>query len=337
MQKAPRITVLMTLYNKGPYVEEAVRSVLAQTFADFELLVVDDASTDGGLDIVKAIGDPRIRILENAENTGRAAAANRGYDAASGEYIAVLDGDDVMFPERLAKQVAFMDSHPLIGISGGACQVLGEQGRSGHWPAADPECRAGLLFGDALLYGTAIMRRDVVEAHRLRCNTAWRWPGMDYLFTLSFHAFTRYGNLAEPLIAYRMGRNNMRHGRNPAEDKVRLIQEVFRQFNLPLTERELGLQLAFHEVLAEPFMAARVRELHDWKLKLACMNRDRGLFPETLFQAELDRRWRRLFHAFADHDLGAALAHLRLSGNWPKDRLTYLAKTTINRWVGRKP
>jgi hypothetical protein len=135
---------------------------------------------------------------------------------------------------------------------------------------------------------------------------------------------------------YRMGGKNLWHGRNPVEDKSRLIQEVFRPFNLPHTEHELGLPLAFHDVLAQPFTAARVREFHDWKLALACMNRDRGLFPETLFQAELDRRWRRLFHRFADQDLGAAWAHLRLSCHWPVNRLSYLSKVTLRRWAGGK-
>ncbi len=88
-----RVTVLMTLHNKGPFVEEAVRSVLASTLTDLELLVVDDASTDGGLDIVRGIHDPRIRILESAVNTGRAAAANRGLDAARGTFVAVLDAE----------------------------------------------------------------------------------------------------------------------------------------------------------------------------------------------------------------------------------------------------
>ena len=336
MQKAPRVTVLMTLYNKGPYVEEAVRSVLAQTFADFELLVVDDASTDGGLDTVKAIGDPRIRILESAVNMGRAAAANRGYDAATGEYIAVLDADDLMHPDRLAKQVTYMDQQPEIGISGTAYRAMGLDERVGYWPSSDAECRAGLIFGDALVYGSAIMRRSIVEANGLRCNNDWRWPGMDYLFTLSFHAHARYGNLREVLLRYRMGGNNMRYGRDQYADKARIVREVFRIFELPLGGPELELQMALHDLFLQPFNAAKVHALHAWKAKLADLNRKRGLFPTALFEAELDRRFFRLFHRFADENLGAAVAHLRLSGRWPADRLSYLAKTTINRWTGRK-
>lgn len=335
MQKAPRVTVLTTLYNKGSFVEEAVRSVLAQTFTDFELLVVDDASTDGGLEKVKTIGDPRIRILESAVNTGRAAAANRGYDAATGEYIAVLDADDIMAPERLARQVAFMDANREVGISGTAYRVIGSE-RTGRWPAKDAECRTGLLFGDAVVYGSAIMRRSLVEAHGLRCNATWRWPGMDYLFTLSFHPYTQYANLPEPLVQYRMGANNMRHERDPLEDKGRIIREVFRQFRLPINEDQLELQLAFHDLFHKPFSARQVKALHAWKNKLAVQNRERGLFPPALFETELERRWDHLFHRFADQDLGAAWAHLRLSCHWPVNRLSYLSKVTLRRWAGGK-
>lgn len=337
MAAAPvKVTVLMTLYNKAPFVAEAVRSILNGTFTDLELLVVDDASTDGGLAVVKAIADPRIRTLESPVNTGRAAAANRGYDAARGEYVAVLDADDLAHPERLARQVAFMDAHPEVGISGTAYQVLGQETPIVCWPATDAECRAKLLFGDPVLYGSSIIRRSVIEQHALRCDPTWRHPGMDYLFTVRFSPHARYANLPEALLYYRMGANNMRHARNPLEDKRRLIQEVFRTFDLPMTDAELDLELALHELFRVPFTTKRVEELHLWIQRLAALNRARRLFPADLFEAELERRWKRLFHTFADHDLGAGLAHMRLSGRWPKDRSIYMAKATFNRWTSRK-
>lgn len=336
MDANPRVTVLMTLYNKGPWVEAALQSILAQSYTDFELLVVDDASTDDGLERVKAYTDPRIRILESTVNTGRANAANRGYDAARGEYIAVLDADDVMLPHRLERQFAFMEAHPEVGICGGAYVVLGDPGQVAAWPTTDAECRAKLLFGDPLIYGCAFMRRSVVENNTLRCDAQWRWPGMDYLFTLSFHAHTQYANLAGPVIAYRMGENNMRHGRDPLADKARIVQEVFRTFDIPLSTDQLELQLAFHQFFTRPFNARRVHLLREWQLHLVSENRKRKLFPAVLFEAELERRWKRLFHPLADQDLGAAMAHLRLSRSASPPKLSYLAKATLNRWAGRK-
>lgn len=162
--------------------------VLAQTCTGMGLLVVDDADTDGGLEKVEAISNPRIRILGSTVNTGRATAAQWVYDAALGEYVAVLGADDQMQPERLARPVAFMETHREVGISGTAYLVTGSADRIGQWPAEDAECRASLLFDDPLWHGSANMRRNMVEAHGLRCNPNWLWPGMDCFPSTPMHS-----------------------------------------------------------------------------------------------------------------------------------------------------
>lgn len=331
-----KVSVLITVYNKGAFVEEAVRSMLDNSFKDIEVLVVDDASTDGGLEKIKAITDPRLRILESAVNTGRGAAANRGYDAARGEYVAILDGDDIAHPERLAKQVSYLDAHPEVGACGSWIQLGGTGAQLLKFPAGDAECRGRMLFGMPVIYGAAMLRRSVLEEHGLRCDPDWRKPGMDYLFMLGIGRYAAYANLQEPLLTYRLGENNMRHGRDVIQDRSDLERETFRFFGIPASDVEVGLHLAFHGLFAKPFDAQQVRALWAWKNKLTALNRAQNLFTPDLFEAELERRWSRLFHRFADGDLGAALAHLRLSGQWPADRLTYLAKATLNRWSGRK-
>ncbi len=332
----PRVSVLMTLYNKGAFVEEAARSVLDGSFTDIELLIVDDASTDEGVGNVQRIGDPRIRVLLSAKNAGRGAAANRGFDAARGEYVAILDADDIAHPERIARQVALMDTHPEVGACGSAYKVLGDPAALHRWPSTDHECRGGMLFGDPVIYGAAMFRRSVLEQHHLRCDAAWKDPGMDHLFVLSVGPHAQYANIQDALIYYRKGENNMRHGRDPVEDRRKLVRAVLRSFGIVHTEEQLDLQLAFHEVLSGPFDDQRVRSLWAWKEELARMNRERDLFPVDLFEAQLEHRWRRLFHRFADQSVAAALAHSRLSNVWSLDRSVYLIKTTINRWSKRR-
>jgi glycosyltransferase involved in cell wall biosynthesis len=331
-----RVTVLITLYNKGAYVAETVRSVLSSTFTDFELLLVDDASTDGGLEVVRGIEDPRVRILESPVNTGRAAAANRGYDHACGEYVAVLDADDLMHPERLAKQVAFMDAHPEVGVCGSWSRMMGDPSQLVRMPATDEACRAVMLFGMPVLYPAAMIRRAVLEDNRLRCDADWHLPGMDHLFMLHIGAHAAYANLQEPLLTYRMGENNMRHGRDTVTDRFALERELFNFLQIAATDAEVEMHLAFHNLFRRPFHAADVRALWAWKNRLGRINRERGLFPAKLFEAELERRWDRLFHLFAGQSVGAAMAHFRLSGNWSTARLAYLGKVTANRWLDRK-
>ena len=160
-----------TLYNKGEFVVEAIDSILKGTYGDFEILIMDDASTDDGPAKVKAINDPRIRLVTAEKNGGRAAAANRGYEAARGEYIAILDADDTAHPERLAQQVAFMDAIPEIGVCGTAARYFGARVGIDRWPATDRECRAKLLFTEHHHAHDGLgLDQTAVEERETRCH-----------------------------------------------------------------------------------------------------------------------------------------------------------------------
>jgi glycosyltransferase involved in cell wall biosynthesis len=333
---APRVTVLMTLYNKGAFVAEAVRSVLASTFADFEVLVVDDASTDGGPERVRAIADPRVRLLASAVNTGRPAAANRGFEAARGEFVAVLDADDLMHPERLARQVAFLDAHPEVGAVGSSLAVFGAKAEEWHWPESDEEARGKMLFSDPACYGTTMLRRTVLVQHGLRCDEAWRSPGMDFLFLLSLAPYVRFANLREPLTRYRTGEQNMRHGSDPLEVRARIYRRQFELFGFSAGEAEVRLQLMLHRLFRQVPDTRDIKALAHWVARLKAMNRARRAFPAAVFEAELDRRFGRLFHPVADHRFAAGWACLRLSRSMSAARLAYLLKVTVRRWAGHR-
>lgn len=322
---SPLVSVLMTLYNKGPYVEDAVRSVLASSLTDFELLVVDDGSTDGGPAAVEAINDPRVRLLKAERNTGRPSAANRGYDAARGRYVAVLDADDVMFPERLERQVAFLEANPEIGAVGSSLLVPGARDELWSWARNDEEARGLMLFGDPICYGTAMFRRAVLEEHHLRCNEQWLRPGMDYLFIFSLAPHLRYANIAEPLTFYRFAEQNMRFGRDPVDDRAAIYKEQFRMLGLDVSSEEVDFQLMLHRLFRMPPDSRSVRALHGWVARLKAMNRERGLFPVRIFEQEIERRMARLFHPIADADPKAAALHMRLMGERSVGHMRYLA------------
>ena len=118
MQLMPTVSVIMSAYNAEAFLREALDSILAQTFEDFELIVVDDGSVDRTLEILAEYTDPRLRVIQNRCNLGAGAARNQGLRVARGKYFAVQDADDASVPDRLALQVAYLDAHPDVGLIG---------------------------------------------------------------------------------------------------------------------------------------------------------------------------------------------------------------------------
>src|SRR5439155_3331867 len=126
----PRLSVVMPVHNGETYLHDAIRSILGQTFADFEVIVVDDQSTDGSLEILRdhEAQDSRVRVVELDDHVGVASALNAGVARAAAPLLARMDADDVARPERFAVQVAEMDGDPSLGLIGGQIRVIGRAG-----------------------------------------------------------------------------------------------------------------------------------------------------------------------------------------------------------------
>lgn len=200
----PCVTVLMSVYNGEKYLSEAIDSILAQTYPDFEFLIIDDASSDGSLEIVKSYVDPRIRLIANQERMGLAANLNRGIQLAFGEYIARMDADDISMPQRLEKQVAFMQTNPDIAASG-TCAI--DMTVSGLDLKVRKVRRGGSLrrwiwMPSPLIHPTVIFKKSVVEKFGYDVSLE---PAEDYGLWIGLHcAGARLDNLSEVLLRYRV-------------------------------------------------------------------------------------------------------------------------------------
>ena len=337
MPARPRVSVVMTLYNKGAFVKEAVISILAQTFSDFELLVVDDAGTDDGLAQVKAISDSRIRILESSENTGRAAAANRGIEAAQGDYIAFLDADDVMYCERLAKQVAYLDTHHEVTIVGTAVEELRDRAKqASSWPSNHEAAMAGIVFGDAYLHASSMARRSLFSDRSVRFNGGWRIPGMDYLFQVAVCRQVVFANLPEVLGAYRRGENNFRSGRNGRADRLLIAREGFRLLGWDVGAEEVDAHVTLTGYIPAGISRGDVERLRRWRDRLLALNTEHRLADPDLFRQKVMAYWHRQYHRIADQGWGPGLTFWWHSPrrNWAW--LSYLAKVQLRGPVHRK-
>ena len=133
----PVISVVLPVYNCADYVAEAVQSILDQTFSNFEFLIIDDGSTDATSNVLQGFRDPRIRSITQ-ENHGLAFTLNRGLELSRGRYVARQDADDISLPDRLGKQVAFLEAHPACALVGTWADIWRDRepsGRSHHHPS----------------------------------------------------------------------------------------------------------------------------------------------------------------------------------------------------------
>jgi glycosyl transferase family 2 len=163
----PRVTVLLPVYNAARYVGDAVRSVLAQTFGDFELLVIDDGSTDASAEVVQSYSDSRIRFVRNERNLGLTPTLNRGLSLARGELVARQDADDLSEPDRLAGQVTFLDEHADTAVVGTWYRKIDADGRitaDRRLPVRDAALRWAMLSYCPIVHSAAMFRRHAVMA-----------------------------------------------------------------------------------------------------------------------------------------------------------------------------
>ncbi len=196
----------MPVYNMAPYIEEAICSILTQTYQDFEFLIIDDGSMDGTLDIIRKFNDSRIRVIEHPINLGLIESLNQGIDLCTGEYIARMDGDDIALPHRLERQVTFMDIHQHCGVCGSQVRFLGIDGVTTK-PLNHEEIRCWQLFHCSIVHPTVMIRKSVLENHGIRY--LYYYHAEDYEIWNRLAEVTQLVNLPDVLHIYRQHPNQI--------------------------------------------------------------------------------------------------------------------------------
>jgi glycosyltransferase involved in cell wall biosynthesis len=155
----------MPVYNNEEYVHEAIESILTQTFTDFEFLIINDGSTDASRTVIASYHDPRIRLIDNPINMGLIKSLNRGLSLARGEYVARIDGDDTSYPERLEKQVRFLDAHTEVAMVGTQRWTTNQHGKRlfiQRKPTTWISIRWELMFDNPFAHSSVMFQRVVV-------------------------------------------------------------------------------------------------------------------------------------------------------------------------------
>jgi len=233
----PRLSVCIPAYNAEPFLAEAIRSVLTQDFDEFELVIADNASTDGTRHVAESFRDERIRYFRNAVNIGAPANGNRCLELATAPYIKFLCSDDVFLPGLLKKQVALLDAYPAIGLA--TCDMYVTDERLGNRRLA--KFTQGCCEGQAVVYrslnaiqnfiggpSNIMIRRSAIGA--LLVGEDYHWVG-DLAFYCHILRGSRYGNIDEPGILYRRHPQAASHMETSAAGKALEEFELIRELD----------------------------------------------------------------------------------------------------------
>lgn len=232
-----KVSVLMPVYKTNEaYLREAIESTLKQTFTDFEFLIVDDCPSDTRESIVKSYNDPRIIYSINAQNMGITGVRNKMIDMAQGEYLAIMDHDDVSLPERFQKQVEILDAYPEIGVVGCKTQRM-SNGNFSKNPTNDEDIRLALMRVCAITHPSAMIRKSVLTDNNIRYEEEFS-PSEDYALWCRLIPYTKFYNLKDPLFLYRDHAQNTSHAQQGKMRSATLAIQAIVQTQNPALYQE---------------------------------------------------------------------------------------------------
>ncbi len=199
----PKISVLMPIYNTPKeYLKKAIESILNQTFADFEFLILNDSPDNIELDkIVASYKDNRIKYFKNEKNLGITPSRNKLIDMAKGEYLAVMDHDDISLPKRFEKEVAYLDENPNVGVVSCKAQWFPKNKTSCN-PSDDEDIRLALMKRCVIMHPASMIRKSVLIDNKIRYEERFS-PAEDYALWCRLIPYTKFHNLSDILFKYR--------------------------------------------------------------------------------------------------------------------------------------
>lgn len=238
MTKQPLISVIMSTYNEEKYIETSLKSLLNQTFQDFEIIIVDDASTDNTRQLIQGLGDERIHLICNEENQGLTKNLNRALKYTKGKYIARMDGDDIALRERFEKQYQYMEKHPQTMLVSCYTKSFGDSDLIFALPDDSEILRVRMLVRPVYAHPGFMMRRELVEAG-YRYNEEYR-TAQDYEFASRVAEKNKIGLVPEVLLLYRVHKKQVsaKAGNQQLHNADRIRKRQLERLGVQLSENQ---------------------------------------------------------------------------------------------------
>lgn len=331
----PKVTVFIPVYNKSEYVKEAVESILNQTYKEFELLIIDDCSTDDTLDKIRSFTDDRIRIYVNQKNLGPGGSSNLAFELARGEYILRLDADDIAPPDRIESQVQYMDSNPHVGVSSGYIKCFGTDENLWTLPLDDKYIKSSFLFTVPICQGASIIRKSVLTESGIKYGDVSNYIGEDRVLWFRLRKVTTFGNINKIVLFYRRGEQNITHDSrfNRIEIRKRIYRFFFNELGIDASDEELDIHTFCEKIYEEGLTKENVLRFRNWIVKLHQINTKRNLFSSDIFDSHLENCWNQLFYRLVSHKPYLVPYFWKLSGKIDFNQITFLCKYLLKKMI----
>ena len=294
----PVLTVLMSVYNGEKFLEESIKSILNQTFENFEFLIYDDGSTDNSVRIINNCKDKRIHLVQNKQNRGLAANLNKGIKRARGKYIARMDDDDISLPNRLEEQYKFMESNRDIAVSGTWVKFIGKKINTLEDnvlknPANPEMIRCCFLFNSVLKHPTVIFRKEVLDSEGYFYDEAFN-RAEDYELWIRISKKHLLSNLERVLLHYRVHPDSV--SRMHTEENIRQSNQIRKAQLLELGIQPSPVEMKMHFEISRLFQKEFPSHFFDaanrWLKKIYDSNRMKKIYDDETLLDMLADRWR---------------------------------------------
>lgn len=278
-KRPPSVSVVMPVFNGGPFLEGAINSILTQTFRDFEFIIIDDGSTDQTIDVINRFKDRKIKLHQNPINIGNYASRNIGMKLARGRYICVMDADDVAFPNRLQRQFAHMELNPDVGICGSFIQVI-PNGGVPNFVTNEDLLKVAFLSNNYCSHPSLFLRKEFLDRYNLNYNEEYYYSADFDLCARGFQYF-RVQNIPDILLQYRRHAGQISTAKFAEQqqyaDTIRINQLVDKMgFTLDEIPIEIHLRLMKKLTIQQELQA----QAEDWIYTLIERNREVNQFDE---------------------------------------------------------
>jgi glycosyltransferase involved in cell wall biosynthesis len=314
----------MPVYNGEAFLREAIDSILNQTYQNFELIIVNDGSTDYTYNIITSYQEPRIKLINLAENSGVRKATNIAIRESRGEFLARADADDVSVNDRIETQVKFLLENEDIGVCGGLLQLFGYEELVWKYPLNDNKIKASLFWGVAIAQPSSMIRKKILIENEILYNESGESFAEDWEFFHDLIAFTKFSNLNKILVNYRRDNSSLTSCYRSKSKLLNslMFEKVLEKFNYNYSAKDV-ICFLFLNGQEKVNHISELKEIKKWLNDLIEHNNEFEKYPLKEFKESCLDKWERLFYRICDRGVLLTFVYWMLSFKITFSQLKY--------------